>query len=167
MLQAIHHSHNKCFKDMWWQTSHLPLLPVPVSVEAKLSFVDPGRRRAPSPSPSKAPGISYQGTMKTSVKMLKTFSSYPGKKYQEFYWGMDYGPICGLVLRRTTSPPPKLETHPTTPAVRFITVYVSAALPSCLLLATPVAWHSQFYTILHTPFPCLPVSKTPRPCIEP
>jgi len=22
---------------------------------------------------------------------------------------MDYGPICGLVLRRTTSPPPKLE----------------------------------------------------------
>jgi len=25
------------------------------------------------------------------------------------YWGMDYGPICGLVLRRTTSPPPKLE----------------------------------------------------------
>jgi len=23
---------------------------------------------------------------------------------------MDYGPICGVVLRRTTSPPPKLET---------------------------------------------------------
>jgi len=22
---------------------------------------------------------------------------------------MDYGPICGLVLQRTTSPPPKLE----------------------------------------------------------
>jgi len=22
---------------------------------------------------------------------------------------MDYGPICGLVLRRTTSPPPKLK----------------------------------------------------------
>jgi len=37
----------------------------PVSVEAKLSFVKPGRRWAHSPSPSKAPGISYQGTMKT------------------------------------------------------------------------------------------------------
>jgi len=43
-----------------------------VSVEAKLSFVEPGRRWAHSPSPSKAPGISYQGTMKTSVRMLKT-----------------------------------------------------------------------------------------------
>jgi len=37
-----------------------------------LSFVEPGRRWAHSPSPSKAPGISYQGTMKTSVRMLKT-----------------------------------------------------------------------------------------------
>jgi len=37
------------------------------------------------------------------------FSQHPGKKYQGLYWGMDYGPICGLVLRRTTSPPPKLE----------------------------------------------------------
>jgi len=43
-----------------------------VSVEAKLSFVEPGRRWAHSPSTSKAPGISYQGTMKTSVRMLKT-----------------------------------------------------------------------------------------------
>jgi len=43
-----------------------------VSVEAKLSLVEPGRRWAYSPSPSKAPGISYQGTMKTSVRMLKT-----------------------------------------------------------------------------------------------
>jgi len=42
--------------------------PVPVSVEAKLSFVEPGRS---SPPPCKAPGISYQGTMKTSVRMLK------------------------------------------------------------------------------------------------
>jgi len=42
-----------------------------VLVEAKLSFVEPGRRWAHSPSPSKAPGISYQGTMKTSVRMLK------------------------------------------------------------------------------------------------
>jgi len=40
--------------------------PVPVSVGAKLYFVDPGRRWAHSPFPSKAPGISYQGTMKTS-----------------------------------------------------------------------------------------------------
>jgi len=31
-----------------------------------------GRRWAHNPSPSKAPGISYQGTMKTSVMMLKT-----------------------------------------------------------------------------------------------
>jgi len=37
--------------------------PVPVSVEAKLSFVEPGRRWAYSLSPSKAPGISYKGTM--------------------------------------------------------------------------------------------------------
>jgi len=47
-------------------------IPVPVSVGAKLSFVEPGRRWAHSPSPSKAPGISYQGTKKTSVRMLKT-----------------------------------------------------------------------------------------------
>jgi len=46
--------------------------PVPVLVEAKLSFVEPGRRWAHSPSPSKAAGISYQGTMKTSMRMLKT-----------------------------------------------------------------------------------------------
>jgi len=45
---------------------------LPVSVEAKLSFVEPGRRCARSLSPSKAPGISYQGTMKISVRMLKT-----------------------------------------------------------------------------------------------
>jgi len=44
---------------------------LPAAVEAKLSFVAPGRRWAYSPSPSKAPGISYQGTMKTSVRMLK------------------------------------------------------------------------------------------------
>jgi len=46
--------------------------PVPVSVEAKLSFVEPGRRWAHSPSPSKASGISYQGTMKASLRMLNT-----------------------------------------------------------------------------------------------
>jgi len=44
----------------------------PVSVEAKLSFIEPGHRWAHSPFPSKAAGISYQGTMKTSVRMLKT-----------------------------------------------------------------------------------------------
>jgi len=44
---------------------------VPVSVEVKLSFVEPGRRWAHSPTPSKVTGISYQGTMKTSVRMLK------------------------------------------------------------------------------------------------
>jgi len=49
--------------------------PVPVSVEAKLSFVEPDRRWAHSPSPSKAPDISYKGTMKTSVRILKTSGS--------------------------------------------------------------------------------------------
>jgi len=53
------------FSFMWMST-------VPVSVWAKLSFIEPGRRWAHSPSTSKAPGISYQGTMKTSVRMLKT-----------------------------------------------------------------------------------------------
>jgi len=47
------------------------LLPIPVSMEAKLSFVEPGRIWAHSSSPSKAPGISYQGTLKTSLLMLK------------------------------------------------------------------------------------------------
>jgi len=41
---------------------------VVVSVEAKLSFVEPGRRWAHSPSPSRGPGIPYQGTTKTSVR---------------------------------------------------------------------------------------------------
>jgi len=41
-----------------------------VLVQAKLPFVEPGCRWAHSPSPSKAPGISYQATMKTSVMML-------------------------------------------------------------------------------------------------
>jgi len=45
---------------------------VVVSVEAKLSFVEPGCRRAHSPSSSGAPGIPYQGTMKTSMRMLRT-----------------------------------------------------------------------------------------------
>jgi len=40
----------------------------------------------------------------------RRFSWCPGKKYQGLYWGIDYGPICGLVLRRTTSHPPKLKT---------------------------------------------------------
>jgi len=40
----------------------------------------------------------------------RRFSSYPGKKYLGLYWGMDCGPNCGLVPRRTTSPLPKLET---------------------------------------------------------
>jgi len=41
-------------------------------VEETLSFVEPARRWAHSPSLSKTPGTSYQGTMKTSVSMLKT-----------------------------------------------------------------------------------------------
>jgi len=49
------------------------IIQFPVSVEAKLSFVEPGRRWAHSPSRSKTPGISYQGRpLKTSVRMLKT-----------------------------------------------------------------------------------------------
>jgi len=46
--------------------------PVSALAEVKMSFIEPGRRWAHSPYPSKAPGISYQGTMKTSVIMLKT-----------------------------------------------------------------------------------------------
>jgi len=49
---------------------------VDVSVEAKLIFVEPGRRWAHSPSSSRAPGIPYQGTMKTSVRMLKTSGGF-------------------------------------------------------------------------------------------
>jgi len=45
---------------------------VVVSVETKMSFVEPGHRWAHSPSSSGAPGIPYQGTMKTSVRMLRT-----------------------------------------------------------------------------------------------
>jgi len=46
-----------------------------VSVEAKLSFVEPGRRWAHNPSPSKAPGISYlQDSCHTSVATCKSFS---------------------------------------------------------------------------------------------
>jgi len=30
-------------------------------------------------------------------------------RYQGLYWGMDYGPVHSLVLRRTTSSPPKRE----------------------------------------------------------
>jgi len=59
---------------VWWRIS-LPNFkvtsPVPVLLGAKLSFIEPGCRWAHSPSPSKAPGISYQGTMKTSARMLK------------------------------------------------------------------------------------------------
>jgi len=42
--------------------------PVPVSVESKLSFVVPGRRWAHSPSPSKAPGISYHENLREDVQ---------------------------------------------------------------------------------------------------
>jgi len=38
-----------------------------VSVEAKLSFIEPGRRWAHSPSSGKAPGISYQYQENTPV----------------------------------------------------------------------------------------------------
>jgi len=39
--------------------------------QRRLIFVEPGHRWAHSPSSSRAPGIPYQGTMKTSVRMLK------------------------------------------------------------------------------------------------
>jgi len=48
------------------------ILKLVVLVEAKLSFVEPGRRWAHSPSSSGAPGVPYQATMKTSVRMLRT-----------------------------------------------------------------------------------------------
>jgi len=53
--------------------------------------------------------------------------------HQGLYWWMDYGSICGLVLRRTTSPPPKLELDATlvmspNRAVRMTCCTISAAL---------------------------------------
>jgi len=42
----------------------------------RLIFVERGHRWAHSPSPSRAPGISYQGTMKTSARMLKTSGGF-------------------------------------------------------------------------------------------
>jgi len=56
----------------FYGTTTLWFPPVPVSVEAKLSSVELGHRWAHSPSPNKAPGTSYQDTMKTSVRMLET-----------------------------------------------------------------------------------------------
>jgi len=46
-----------------------------VSVGAKLSFVEPGRRCAHSPSPSKAPGIStgYYENLREDVIKLRRF----------------------------------------------------------------------------------------------
>jgi len=52
--------------------STLHMQGVDVSVEAKLIFIEQGRRWAHSSSSSRAPGIPYQGTMKTSVGMLRT-----------------------------------------------------------------------------------------------
>jgi len=67
------HLANGCFNVFKCSDSTtVKVLPVPVSVGTKLSFVEPGHIWAHSPSPSKAPGISYQGTMKTSMRMLKT-----------------------------------------------------------------------------------------------
>jgi len=60
-------------------------LSVPVSAEANLSFVEPGRRWAHSPSASKAPGISYQDTMKT-------------------WWGAANGLLVFAVVRRLHYP---------------------------------------------------------------
>jgi len=56
---------------------------VDVSVEAKLICVEPGHRLAHSPSSSRTPGIPYQDTMKTSVRMLKTLRGH----YGELQWG--------------------------------------------------------------------------------
>jgi len=47
-------------------------LPVSVSVEAKLPFIEQAADGPIVHPPSKAPTISYQGTMKTSKRMLKT-----------------------------------------------------------------------------------------------
>jgi len=57
---------------IWGTRWLLLLLLLLFRLRRRLIFVEPGRRWAYSPSPSKAPGISYQGTMKTSVRMLKT-----------------------------------------------------------------------------------------------
>jgi len=74
---------------------------VVVSVEAKLSFVEPGRRWAHSPSSSGASGILYQGTMKTSVRMLGT-SGGLSLLCKELRWGVkrftpDSSSHCSIV----------------------------------------------------------------------
>jgi len=61
---------------------------VVVSVEAKLSFVEPGRRWAHSPFSGGAPGILYQGTMKTSVRMIGT-SGGLSLLCKELRWGVE------------------------------------------------------------------------------
>jgi len=72
-----------------------------VSVEAKLSFVEPGRRWAHSPS-SKAPGISCQGTMKTSVRKLQTSGGLSGCYFLP-------GPALAVDSRRTEATAPHCQ----------------------------------------------------------
>jgi len=58
--------------------------------------------------PSEVPHIAVKDLLRF-LTSSRRFLQYPGKEYQGLYWGMDYGPICGLVQRRTTSPPPKQQ----------------------------------------------------------
>jgi len=51
--------------------------------------------------PSKVPHITVKDLLRF-LTSSRRFSSYPGKEYQGLYCRMDYGPICGLVLRRST-----------------------------------------------------------------
>jgi len=84
----------------------------PVSVEAKLSFVEPGHRWAHSPSCSKAPGVSYQGTMKTSVRILKTSGGhwllYGASFYfrRRFRWAPEGFLVCFTWLWASWGVPP-------------------------------------------------------------
>jgi len=46
--------------------------------------------------PSEVPHITVKDFLRF-LTFSRRFSWYPGKEYQGLYWGMDYGPICGLV----------------------------------------------------------------------
>jgi len=75
--------------------------------------------------PSKVPHITVRDLLRF-LASSRRFSQYPSKKYQGLYWRTDYGPICGLVLRRSTF----TSTETTTAA--------AATAPTLVLLSR---WH--------------------------
>jgi len=70
--RALRRLRTACERAKRTLSSSTQVVVIVVSVEGKLIFIEPGLRWAHSPSSSRAHGIPYQGTMKTSVRMLKT-----------------------------------------------------------------------------------------------